>query len=55
MFSSHEPVALAPTDVDELFGRLMRISLTLSGVASAFTPRLFSACGILSIRKLKSG
>src|SRR5439155_828656 len=32
----------------------MPISLTLSGVASAFTPRLFSPSGILNIRKLTS-
>src|SRR5712691_1988385 len=33
----------------------MRISLTLPGVDPAFTPRLFSPCGILNIRKLTSG
>ena len=49
------PTTLASTDVDGLFGRLMRISLTLSGVDPAFTPRLFSPSGILNIRKLKSG
>ena len=51
----HIPAALAPTDVDELFGRLMRISLTLSDVDSAFAARLFSLSGILNIRKLRSG